>query len=269
LTAYGASSGSTWVVGNANGVLYDGASAGGTPRYLDYGAMTGVAASAGDFAVATASNRVLYFNAANNALEGTISQPTLQGGEGSNVQLSADGTVLAVATNGTEPPFLPSVSGVISTYTLPAGTPTASFPVAPPEVVTNMSLSGSGTVLGAAFANASSCFGEVIAVSSGATLLCLSSNSTTPVSILLSADGTGVAAAPLFSQDNTNNGGNYGTNIYVNGALATAVPGIVQGWLSPTTVLVASYAYTGPSPADQSDQYVSSSIYNVSGSLVS
>ena len=53
-----------------------------------------------------------------------------------------------------------------------------------------------------------------------------------------------------------------------NYLLATALPGIVQGWLSPTTVLVVSYTYNG-SMAVQADVYVSSSIYSVTGNLIS
>jgi hypothetical protein len=257
LTAYGASSSSTWVAGNNFGVVYDGASVGGTPRYLDYGAVTAVSGSPGVFAVATASNRILWFSATNNTLQGTISQPA------SNVQLSTNGTVLAAATSGSggfdDFPYLGQ--NVIDIYPLPSSTPNASF--TPPGYLYNMSLSGSGTVL-SEFEGT----GQVIAVPAGTTLLSVPSISPSLGNLLLSADGTGVAVAPAFDIQNEQDGGNYTTNIYTDYTLATALPGIVQGWLSPTTVLVASYTYNG-SMAVQADVYVSSSIYNVSGNLIS
>lgn len=257
LTAYGASSSSTWVAGNNFGVVYDGASVGGTPRYLDYGAVTAVTGSPGVFAVATASNRILWFSATNNTLQGTISQPA------SNVQLSTDGTVLAAATDGAGPiDDFPYVSDhVIDVYALPSPTPSASF--TPPGLLYNMSLSGSGTVLSESMGA-----GQVIAVPAGTTLLSVPSLSPSLGNLLLSADGTGVAAAPAFDIQDEQDGGNYTTNIYTNYTLATALPGIVRGWLTPTTLLVAAYTYNG-SMAVQADLYVSSSIYNVSGNLIS
>lgn len=264
LTAYGASSSSTWVVGNNFGVVYDGASAGGTPRYLDYGAVTAIGGSPGVFAVATASNRILWFSATNNAntLQGTVSQAA------SNVQLSADGTVLAASTDGAGgiDDFAYDSDHVIDVYALPAATLSASFPIASSEYLYNMSLSGSGTVLSEVISGAVS--GQVISVPAGTTLLSIPPASPPLSSLLLSADGTGVAAAAAFDILYEQNGGNYSTNIYTNYTLATAVPGIVEGWLTPTTVLVAAYRYNG-SMAAQADQYVSSSIYNVSGNLIS
>jgi hypothetical protein len=249
LTAYGAA-GSTWLVGNTYGVLYDGASYGGTPRYMDYGLVTAIAGSAPTFALATASSRILYYNASTNALVGTISQPA------SDLQLSADGTVLAAAPGFA---FMLAPNQVVDIWSLPAATLTTSFSGSP-----GITLSASGTALGEVFGSGA-CAAQVIAVPSGTSQLCVPQASASVVAVLLNADGSG-AATPLAYNIQADT--NYSTNVYVNGALATTVPGIVVGWLTPTTYLLATYTFQG-SMAAEGYYYNASSIYNTSGAMVS
>ena len=97
LTSFAASSATTWIVGNDMGVLFDGASAMGQPRYLDYGLATSITGSTSNAVVATASGRhSVSFDAGTLALQGTINERAWQIAE------SADGTMLAAATGGSD-----------------------------------------------------------------------------------------------------------------------------------------------------------------------
>lgn len=145
-SAYAGISGSQWLVGNKWGVLVDGTSIAGTPRYFGYGAAWSIAATSPQVAVATASGAILYFNAATNAQEGSIKFSSSQ------LALSSDGSVLAAAGNQNDGQYNDDWS--INIYSLPSGTKTNSFPhsyasfaqggVLPFEIT----LSGSGTALG-------------------------------------------------------------------------------------------------------------------------
>lgn len=100
---------------------------------------------------------------------------------------------------------------------------------------------------------------------SGTSQLCVPQASASVVAVLLNADGSGAATPQAYNiQADTN----FSTNVYVNGALATTVPGIVVGWLSPTTYLLATYTLQG-SMAARGYYYNASSIYNTSGTMVS
>jgi Putative Ig domain len=253
LTAYSATSASTWVVGNAGGVLFDGASSPASPRYLDFGQVTSIAGGTGYFAIATASGRILYYAAGNTAAPvGTINLPA------ATLAMSTDGAVLATSTAGRnfDPIFYSVVSSSpVNVYSLPAGTLTVSYPF-PFQAVSYMTLSGGGTTLGEAFASGSSCEAQTIAVADGATLWC---DKTSPVdSLALSSDGTGVGEviSPTSS------------NVYVNAKLTTAFGGTVEGWLTPTTMLLNSFTVEQNNMGIQSTAFTGTAIYNTSGNLV-
>src|SRR5208283_5052237 len=91
VSAYAATSASSWLVGNQYGVILDGASLAGQPRYLTLGQASSIAAGTGYFSVATASGEILYFDASTDVMLGTINFLSSQ------LSMSSDGTVLAAA----------------------------------------------------------------------------------------------------------------------------------------------------------------------------
>jgi len=93
---YAALSATQWVIGSVRGVLFDGASSVAAPRYFDYGAVLSIAGSESRFAIATASGRVLHYNSATGALEGTINDFS------EALIFSADGSKLAARGAFTE-----------------------------------------------------------------------------------------------------------------------------------------------------------------------
>jgi hypothetical protein len=97
-------SGSNWVAGNSLGQLLDGTQA-ATLGYFNYGQLASVAGSANNFAIATNSGEILYFDAATNAQLGSISQSATK------LALSADGSLLFAL-----------VPGAVNVYSLPSGT---------------------------------------------------------------------------------------------------------------------------------------------------
>jgi hypothetical protein len=265
LSAYAAVSGSQWLAGNLWGAILDGASLGGTRRYLGYGAAFSIAGSSQRAAIATASGRILYFDATTSTQEGTITFASSQ------LAMSSDGSVLAAAAdqNG-------GIDRSINIYSLPSGTLSHSWPytVIDPtpqgEVLPfEISLSGSGTVLGQVLATFNSqggggvsCSRQVTAANGGPVLWSdtfmtganpfLTACAGLPVR--LSPDGSGVAVSNNLSATS-------GTNIYSNGTLVTAVPGWVVGWLDNNRILVNNYMMmNGAMP-----QYLSSAIYSSTG----
>jgi hypothetical protein len=266
-TAYGAVSSSQWMVGNGWGLLLDGASVGSTPRYFGYGIAMSIAGSTQRVALATALGKVLFLNAATRSLEGTMDLPGLSGLPVSEslypkLSLSSDGTVLAVAAN------LSGSSQDLSIYiySLPSASLTYRWayptPYPSPQYPVDMTLSGSGTVLGQVIQQcgvAPSCSAsrQVTAPTAGAVIWSDSSQSGQP--IRLSPDGTLIAASS--AQDSTDGGrnGTAGTNIYRNGTLVTAVPGWPVGWVDNNRILVNSYSGTG------AGAYKGSALYDSSG----
>jgi hypothetical protein len=102
--AFAGVSGSKWVAGNSLGQLLDGTQA-ATLGYFNYGQLASVAGSAGNFAIATNTGEILYFDAATNAQLGSISQSA------TNLALSADGSLLFAL-----------VPSAVNIYSLPSGT---------------------------------------------------------------------------------------------------------------------------------------------------
>ncbi len=231
-TTYAATSSSQWFVGNANSTLLDGSSLGGTLRYFGFGNALSIAGSAQRVAVSTAVGKILVFNVTTGALEETIDSPAYPG---SQVALSADGSVLVAGSTGG--------GGALQVYSLPGGTLTYSWP---PASFQSFVLSDSGTVLGQILDSGTR---QVTATDGGPVIWSDVPNSSQPPPIRLSPDGTLIAVSST--------GGVPTTNIYLNGALVTAVPGWAAGWLDNSHLLVQN--------SGSADFYTSSAIVDPSG----
>jgi hypothetical protein len=92
LSAFAAQSSTDWIVGTAYGVVVKNAPA-GAARALSYGAASSIAASSRRIAVATASGRILNFDAQTRTLEHEIEFSS------GKVLLSADGNVLGATSD--------------------------------------------------------------------------------------------------------------------------------------------------------------------------
>ena len=112
LSAYAAVSAGLWVVGNEQGVIFDGASLAGQPRYLTLGQVSSIAAGTGYFSVATASGQIFYFNASTDAMVGTINFLSSQ------ISMSSDGTVLAASS--ISPDIQNQPNSTVNLYSLPS-----------------------------------------------------------------------------------------------------------------------------------------------------
>lgn len=260
LSAFGAGSGSSWLVGNEHGVLVDGATLSSSqPRFLDYGQALSVAGSTSNIVVATASGRMLYFNASTLALEGTINFTS------SDVALSSDGTVLAAAANALDAQY--ETDRTINIYSLPSMAVVNSFPntfdannlAGSPYAIT---LSGSGTVLGEMLTPDSACDSQAVTIASGGVLLC--DNSGIIGTLLLSPDGTLVAESP--SSYPADESGLPITYIYKNGTLSSSIPAVALGWLDNTRLLASDFS--APTEDGQCYCYTQASIYSVTGQLM-
>jgi hypothetical protein len=248
-TAYAAASSSQWLVGNADGTVLDGSSLGSTLRYFGFGQALSIAGSAQRVAVSTAIGKILFFNVATGALEGTVDSPSSPGYPGSQIALSADGSVLVAGSTGE--------TGAVQVYSLPSGTLTYSWP---PATFLSFGLSESRTALAQIL---QSCVGgscaatrQVTAPTGGAVIWSDTNNANTVQPIRLSPDGSliAVSLSPI---------GTVTTDIYRNGTLVTATPGWAVSWLDNTHLLVQNSGGTtgaGPVPG-----YTSSVIVDQSG----
>jgi hypothetical protein len=258
---YAAVSASQWAIGSPYGVVLDGATISRTPRYFGYGQVTSVAGGTGHFAVATATGSVLYFNTATLAQEGQLAFPT------SKVVLSSDGTVLAAQGASQGFGFIP-----VQVYSLPSGNLQYSWPAPPictcpsPPVVTDIVLSGSGTVLGQTLhdINFNTDTQEASAPVGGSPIYTNTSDATLytgPKPIRISPDGTLIAVSQGFPNP-ANSNGMPGTSLLLNGVLVTAFTGLPVGWLDNSRLVVNSYNdANSPAPVN----YSSCSIYGATG----
>lgn len=222
-SAYAAMSGTSWVVGSFDGLVLDGTSLTAQPRYLTLGSATSIVGGTQYFSVATASGKILFYDASTNNLLGTIDFPAFQ------ISASSDGTVLAAVADSTVP------VGTVNIYSLPSGTLINSFPPTSTESARGISLSGSGNVLAEVLSPTSTpCTGQAISVMGGTPLWC---PPTTVAIAQVSPDGTLIAsAASQFQPVVTNT-----TSIYKNGSLVATVPGTPVGWLDNTRLLAVIF----------------------------
>jgi hypothetical protein len=244
-SAYAATSASSWVVGNQYGVIFDGASLGGQPRYLTLGQVLNIAAGTAYFSVATASGEILYFDASTDAMLGTINFASSQ------LSMSSDGTVLAAA--GVASPLQNPPDTNVNVYSLPSAALINSFPFGP-AIPVQISLAGAGTVLAMTPSSTSGCDSEAIAITGGTPIWCATTG--TPDTVQISPNGTLVAASTAPARGGTT------TTIYTNGALTTAVNGWVVGWLDNTRLLAEQFGQENMNP---NPVYEGTDIFNTSG----
>jgi hypothetical protein len=259
---YAAVSASQWIVGNGYGVLLDGASLAGTPRYFGYGQAWSIAGGSERVAIATAAGQILYFDTTSWNQEGVLPASSTE------IALSSDGSVLAARASGdTGGNVLTDDS--VRVYSLPSGALVNTWPYTFGTLpwAMNISVSGSGALLGqVVYSNSfsASYTRQVTAAAGGPTLWSdtISAGLTIdpfipqawPLPIRLSADGTLIAVSS--AKDDS-----AGTNIYLNDALTTAVPGWAVGWLANNALLVNFYSGT----AAGGTGYASCAIYDTSG----
>ncbi|MGA2399099.1 MAG: putative Ig domain-containing protein [Steroidobacteraceae bacterium] len=253
LSAYGAISPTQWLVGTGYGVIYDGASPAGHPRTLTFGSAWSIAAGTSYISVATASGQILYFNASDDSLAGTINFSS------SALSASADGSVLIALANS-----FASISNdnSLNLYELPLNTPVTTFSNSNPSPgLWYVALSATGTEIAEQFYGPP-CLTQVISTT-GTTILCYNPTSYVPPdevnSVTLSPDGTLIAASTAPSTTVT-------TNIYKNGTLTTAVPGYAVGWINNTELLVQNFI--NDMETSGANEPMGTAIYNAQGQEV-
>jgi hypothetical protein len=271
VATYAAVSASQWVVGNQAGVLLDGASLAGTPRYFGFGQAWSIAGSTGHIAIATASGSILYFDANTLVQEGTIPFSC------SRVLLSSDGSVLAAAGDVLDAQY--SNDWSLKVYSLPSGTLLHiwAYGVSGGVFPQGISLSGSGTVLGQVLfttsgGNVPSFYTQQANASTGGSPIfsdTFNSNAVQnmPPPIRLSPDGSLIATSTWGDPHAATppGGPGIGTNIRQNGTLVTAVSGWPVGWIDTGRLLVSTYT------TDQrliTGVYAGCTIYDPSGHSV-
>jgi hypothetical protein len=251
LNNYAAQSATQWLVGNSYGVVFDGASLGGKPRSLTLGTALAVAAGSTYISVATASGKMLYFNASDDSQAGTIDFAASQ------LSASADGTVLAARATDVYNQYFPDRT--VNVYSLPSGTVSSSFAYSYPNTtLTHMAMSPSATTLAEVFGltPTTGCVAQVIAVNGGGTVLCDNSGNNI---VQLSPDGTLAATSPAATPTSPS----VTSEIYQNGTLLTAVPGQAVGWLDNSQLLLNNYT-----SHDLGLIPTGTTIYNSAGTMV-
>jgi hypothetical protein len=231
--AYGAISSTQWLTGSQYGVLAREDSMPGTPAFFGWGAVRSLAASIQRIVVATASGRIVYFDAATHEQEGVIDFAA------DDVQLSEDGSVLGAQGDGLRFYSLPSENVLLSRPE------SASFTLATSGAVFSMTPSTAQPT-------------QVIRMSDEAVLWTRTSPSSAPPR--LSPSGSSLAEWNGDTQANS------GTDVYVdlgsqaNGTLHTALSGRAVDWFDDNRLLVSqSIITTAPTP-----QYVGTIIYDLS-----
>ena len=259
---YAANTPAQWVVGNAHGVLVDGASLSSTTRYLGLGQPWSIAGAPGVAEVAVASGTILSFDPPVTTIQSSISFSS------SNLALSTDGSVLAAAANTTDAQY--EQDRTIKIFSVPANTLTYSWPyqfqtqpgpLGP--IPFSFTLSGSGTILGQLLGTfPSSAVGwnytrQVTAATGGPTIW-----SDTPADpyepVLLSPDGTLIAVS--YSPPSSTSV----TSIFKNGTLVISLPGQASGWIDNNHLLVNSYTTYTSGPVTVT-QYAGATIYDATG----
>jgi hypothetical protein len=251
LSTYGATTAAAWFAANEYGVVVDGASLSSQPRYLTLGAAWSIVGGTGYFSVTTASGEIFNYNAATDALIGTIPFSSSQ------LSMSSDGTVLAALANTNY--AQDSTDRTINLYSLPSGSVTHSFPYSynTSPFPASMSLSGGATVVMlnyAPFSSTPTCANQPFPASGGSSIWCGADASALGPD--LSPDGTLIA---LHTTGNTGPQTN-ATNIYKNGTLVTAVPGWSIGWLDNGRLLAITN--------DSRNNYTGSVIYGPTGTVL-
>jgi len=113
-SAFGAYTASQWLVGNAFGVVFDGNTVATTPRYFGYGAVTSIAGSPNNVAIATASGKILLYDPTGKTQLGSVN--FLAG----KIQMSSDGSTLAALASNERAHYEPDAT--LNIYSLPSFT---------------------------------------------------------------------------------------------------------------------------------------------------
>ena len=251
-----AASASSWLIG-AGGVVVDGSQLPAKSRFLTIGAALSIAGGTNQFAIATASGSILYFDSATNAQLGTISFSS------ESLSISTDGSVLAAAAYSLfNAGYSTSTDRSIRIYSLPSGALIDTIPytanVTP--FPTTMTMSGSGTVLAEMLADPTACYGQVIPTTGGAPIWCDTTGKF--IQLVLSPDGTLLAASTGSTPDSSSDTPPGPTNIYKNGTLVTTVAGWAAGWIDNGHLLVNNYTPSSP-------VYIDATIYDSAGTKLS
>jgi hypothetical protein len=238
LNTFAASSGSQWIVGNVHGALLDGASLSSTPRYLGQGTAWSIAGASGSVAISTAIGMISVFDPYQSTLTETINFSS------GKLALSTDGGVLGASANANDSQYEPDRT--LNFYSLPSGNVISSFPytlgLSPDLFDFTLATSGTtiGQVTGIPSGSAWSFSRTVTAITGGSVIwsdtgLTIGFPSLYVDPILLSPDGTLIAAYTGTSSPQSV------TNVFKNGTLVTAVPGVAVGWIDNDRLLVNHY----------------------------
>jgi len=248
LSAYAAVSDSQWVVGNGAGVLVEGASLSSTPRFFGLGTTWSIAGSSGRAAIGTSTGKTLVFDNSTWALENDIDFPA------GKLALSSDGKVLGASTNAAYYQYEPDRT--LNFYSLPSGNVISSFPYAlelSPAATDlfDFTLAGSGATIGriTGVYPFSPLMGQVTPIT-GSPVIWSQPDPQSPTEfinpILLSPNGS------LIAFCSTGISPTAVTDIWKNGKLVAAVPGVGVGWIDNNRILVDQYVQAnGPEPIIQ------------------
>jgi hypothetical protein len=254
LNTFAASSASQWTVGNYDGVLLDGASIAGTPRYFGQGKAWSIAGATTTAAISTAIGQISILNSNYALLLGNQPVSKTIAFSSGKVALSADGSLMgALANSGSD--------RTLNFYALPSGSVTKTFASDTNTIpfVADFTLATSGTTIGQVLAKSGAGIANYswqVTPLSGTPVLFSGSSNTYP--IVLSPDGTLVAIYnySAFSVPTT--------DIYQNGVFVTTLPGRAVGWIDNNRVLIDIYMIDGIGYR----YYSSSALYSSTGTLL-
>jgi Putative Ig domain len=241
ISAFAAISGGSWVVGDTNGVIFDGATINATkPRCLTEGAVSSIVGGTSYYSIATSSGKILSYDSTTNAPVSTFNLFQQSGYIATRLASSADGSILATSLG-------------INVYSLPSGNLINNFPTDFIDNQVSLTLSASGTVI-AGPSLGSGCSSAALDVMSGSLLWC--GNNPQQSQVALSPDGTIVAASGSVTP------GVATTYIYKNGTFTATVAADIVGWLSNTQFLAATF---GPYASLNPYPFEGNLIYDASG----
>jgi hypothetical protein len=212
-----------------------------------------IAGSPTDFAIATASGRILFYDSSTNTLQGTISFAS------SMLALSTDGSVLAAV--GAVPNIVNPANQALNIYDLPATAPSNNLTFGT-NSVQSMTISGTGSsaLLGLVISSTPtpSCLAEVIPVTASTPTWCDTSDGIAQV--LISPNGAYIAATTADSSTSLTIPT---TTIYDNGSLSTAISDYALAWLDNSALLANTYL---PATGKEfSPPYNGAAIFGVTG----
>lgn len=248
---FGAVSASQWVVGTQNGVLLDGASVSGTPRYFGYGAVNSIAIAGSTAAVSTAVGKTLLYDLTVPQQIGSIDLLA------NKVELSSDASILGAAEHSID--ATNTLTTALNLYSLPSATTLQSFPYTGTPELADFSLAASGNTIGQVLAgaiNQASTYTRTVTGISGTPLIWNDTGIEGP--ICLSPDGTLIAVS-----NNSANSSSSVTTIYRNGTLVATVPGQAEGWSDNGHLLAATYTQSNAT----SVVFAGSTIYDPTGAV--